>query len=234
MIVISKCIVTTSWDDGFQTDGKLASLLLDYGLKGTFYIARNWVEKSNDSCLIEELDRDFEIGAHTISHPDLTTIPLGERQSEIQGSKEWLEEMLGHKIRMFAYPYGKYDRRTVALVEKAGFMGARTLDFAINPPKDSFLLGVGHQASNGSPLLRLRASFKIHFSLKSLVDWAANAKSLFDHALENGGMWHLWGHSWEIDKNCEWSKLEEVFEYVSKKTRVLYLPNGEIMRFSAR
>ena len=225
-----KCIVTTSWDDGHRMDERLASLLLDYNLKGTFYIAKNWIENSGNVCLIKELDKNFEVGAHTLSHPDLTSISIKDASNEIQGSKEWLEKILDHKIEMFSYPKGKYNNEIVKLVERAGFKGARTLDFQIALPKNQFMLGVGSQASNGSPLLRLKASLNSKLSLKSLVDWRVNAKLLFDRMLERGGIWHLWGHSWEIEKNGDWSELEEVFEYVSNIKNVAYLTNGQIIK----
>jgi len=37
---MKKVIVTTSWDDGHLLDLRLAQLLQDAGLKGTFYISR--------------------------------------------------------------------------------------------------------------------------------------------------------------------------------------------------
>jgi hypothetical protein len=89
---------------------------------------------------------------------------------------------------------------------------------------------VGPQASNGSPLLRLKASLNSKLSLKSLVDWRVNAKLLFDRVLERGGIWHLWGHSWELEKNNDWKKLEDVLAYVSNKKDVSYLENRQIIK----
>jgi peptidoglycan/xylan/chitin deacetylase (PgdA/CDA1 family) len=230
---MKKSIATTSWDDGHQMDKKLSSLLLDYGLKGTFYIAKNCIENSGNTLLIEELDKDFEIGAHTLSHPSLTSVYLECAVKEIKGSKEWLEKLLDHKIEMFSYPWGKYNDKIVRLVEQAGFVGARTLNFKITLPENPFMLGIGSQASNGSPLLRLKASLRSKLSFKSLVDWRTNAKLLFDYVIENGGIWHLWGHSWEINKNGDWEKLEEVFEYVSDREDVSYLENGQIIELTS-
>jgi peptidoglycan/xylan/chitin deacetylase (PgdA/CDA1 family) len=231
---MNSCIVTTSWDDGQQFDEKLSSLLLDYGINGTFYIAKNWEGRLVDTDLIRKLDKNFEIGAHTISHPTLTSIDLGCAFNEIKNSKEWLEELVNHEIEMFSYPKGKYNNEIVKLVEQAGFKGARVLDFQIALPKNQFLLGVGSQASNGSPLLRLKASLKSQLSFKSLLDWRTNAKLLFDHLLEKGGIWHLWGHSWELDKNNDWKKLEDVLEYVSKRRNVSYLENRDIIELAYR
>jgi len=223
-------IVTTSWDDGGRIDEKLSHLLQDYGIKATFYVTRDVVEESSCRPLIKDLDKNFEIGAHTLSHPVLSRLCPENAMAEIEGSKDYLEELLHHKVEMFCYPKGRYNNQTVELVKRAGFIGARTTNFQIGFSQNPFLLGVGPQASNGSPLLRLKASLKSRLSIRSLVDWKVNAMLLFDHVLNEGGIWHLWGHSWEIEQNREWKKLEDVLEYVSNRENVSYLENGQILK----
>jgi peptidoglycan/xylan/chitin deacetylase (PgdA/CDA1 family) len=227
---MNRCIVTTSWDDGQQFDEKLSSLLLDYGIKGTFYIAKSWKDRLVDTDLIRELDKNFEIGAHTLSHAILTNVSLERAAKETEGSKEWLEKLLDHKIEVFCYPSGKYNRNIVEVVKEAGFIGARALEFRVTLPENPFILGVGCQASNGSPLQRLKASLKSHGSLKSLIDWKTNAKMLFDCVMAHGGIFHLWGHSWEIEQNGDWTKLRDVLEYISNRRGVSYLENGQIIK----
>jgi hypothetical protein len=48
---------------------------------------------------------------------------------------------------------------------------------------------------------------------------------LFDRVLQEGGIWHLLGHSWETEKLGDWSQLREMLDYVSGKPRVRYLTN---------
>jgi hypothetical protein len=60
-------------------------------------------------------------------------------------------------------------------------------------------------------------------------NWVELAKHLFDSVLRNGGLWHLYGHSWEIEELGLWNELEEVLDYVASRPRVHYLPNGAIM-----
>jgi peptidoglycan/xylan/chitin deacetylase (PgdA/CDA1 family) len=71
----------------------------------------------------------FEIGAHTVTHPKLSTQSIVTQQTEILGSKTWLEELLGKSIISFSYPYGGKDHfteATVELVRNAGFSYACT------------------------------------------------------------------------------------------------------------
>jgi peptidoglycan/xylan/chitin deacetylase (PgdA/CDA1 family) len=68
------------------------------------------------------------IGAHTVTHPILAQIELGEAHAEISASRHRLEEMTGAPVRLFAYPNGNplYDYRPehARLVRELGFDAA--------------------------------------------------------------------------------------------------------------
>jgi peptidoglycan/xylan/chitin deacetylase (PgdA/CDA1 family) len=69
----------------------------------------------------------IEVGAHTVTHPSLSTLPMDSQREEIRESKAQLEEIVDCAVTSFAYPYGKrsdYTSETVGLVEEAGFTGA--------------------------------------------------------------------------------------------------------------
>lgn len=65
------------------------------------------------------------IGAHTVSHPILTRLPLNEARDEIAGSKQALEQLLDEPVSLFAYPNGvpghDYGPEHAALVRECGF-----------------------------------------------------------------------------------------------------------------
>jgi peptidoglycan/xylan/chitin deacetylase (PgdA/CDA1 family) len=68
-----------------------------------------------------------EIGAHTLTHPQLSALNDGDQRAEIHQSRVVLEETTGAKVVSFAYPYGgrsDYTADTVRLVRDAGFSGA--------------------------------------------------------------------------------------------------------------
>lgn len=62
-----------------------------------------------------------EIGAHSVTHPALSTLPREEQRLEILGSKHRLEEILGSAVTSFAYPYGDFSVETVEIAAAAGF-----------------------------------------------------------------------------------------------------------------
>ena len=70
------------------------------------------------------------MGAHTVLHPILAKLSLGEMRDEMKQSKDFLERLLGERVGLFAYPNGKpgedYDERAVALARELGFDAAVT------------------------------------------------------------------------------------------------------------
>jgi len=232
MLSTDGLIVTTSWDDGTITDLKLAALLEKYGIKGTFYIPKSYPDNLLPKKDIVALDRKFEIGAHSVSQPYLAKIPLSEAKREIEDSKTYLEDLLGHSVSMFCYPRGSYNEEIKKMVKDSGFMAARACDLGgFNLPQDPYQWHITLFASNGSPLMALKIWWKSRlWRVSALLDWESRAKLLFDLALEKGGVYHIWGHSAEIETNNEWDKLERVLKHFSNREGVKYMTNGEVIR----
>lgn len=229
-------IVTTSWDDGHKLDLRLAKLLKKYNIKGTFYVSPNNREFKKEDLLtdkeIVELSKDFEIGAHTMTHPRLTKISLDEARKEIVDSKKYLEKLTGKEIKSFCYPGGDYNKEIRDLVEESGFSYARTVRrYKFVYHKDNLESGTTihtyNHLSDVWKILKFSRFNPIKF-LKNL-NWENLAKNMFDYVLENGGVYHLWGHSWETNKNKDWEKLERVLDYISNNLSILYLSNSQIL-----
>jgi len=64
-------------------------------------------------------------GAHTCSHPNLATLARAAAYEEIRRSREILQERMGERVGMFAYPFGRagwhFTQETVELVSESGF-----------------------------------------------------------------------------------------------------------------
>jgi peptidoglycan/xylan/chitin deacetylase (PgdA/CDA1 family) len=63
----------------------------------------------------------IELGAHTASHPALTSLGVEQQRAEIVASRDWLRETLNVPAATFAYPHGDYSAETVDVVRAAGF-----------------------------------------------------------------------------------------------------------------
>lgn len=228
---MSKLIVTTSWDDGSKLDLKLAELLERYDIKGTFYIPKSYLDNPLGKNEIRMLDKMHEIGSHTLSHAELSKVSLEEARRQIDGSKRYLEELLGHRIYVLCYPKGCYSKDIKEVVRDCGFIAGRTCEHgSFDLPEDPYQWQITLHASNGSPLMSFRIWRRSGIPVSSLLDWERRAKLLFDLALEKGGVYHLWGHSWELERKNEWDKLERVLGYLSHRDGVRYMTNGEIFK----
>jgi peptidoglycan/xylan/chitin deacetylase (PgdA/CDA1 family) len=62
-----------------------------------------------------------EVGAHTVTHPFLSTLSVASQRDEILESKARLEEILNRPVTSFSYPYGSRSAETVAIVREARF-----------------------------------------------------------------------------------------------------------------
>jgi len=231
-----RIVVTTSWDDNSYENPKVAKLLDEFGMIGTFYInsctdnfGRNLNQKHIEKMVLELANSNHEIGSHTMSHAILTKCK--NPREEIEESKHQLEKLTRREVICFCYPNGAYNDDIKDLVEDAGYVCARTCEYAgTGLPKDPYEWGITLHASNGSPLTTFKIWRRSRISLKSLIDWEVRGKLLFDLILDKGGIWHLWGHAWEIELHKDWDKLARILRYVSGRKEVLYVENGKIFR----
>src|SRR5215510_4923205 len=74
-------------------------------------------------------------GAHTVTHPILTRMPLAEAMEEILASKRTIEQHLHTPVRLFAYPNGNHEDFSEPLkqgLREAGFLCAVTTLWGTN------------------------------------------------------------------------------------------------------
>ncbi len=85
----------------------------------------------------EWLDAEQEIGAHSLTHPRLTRIPLLQAKEEITASKKKLEDLFGRPVEHFCYPYGDWNPPVRDLVQEAGYKTACTTERGMNEPNQN-------------------------------------------------------------------------------------------------
>ena len=78
----------------------------------------------------------WEIGAHSMTHPDLTTVSSAQLEREVAGSRALLERTFKVSVTTFCYPAGKNDASVRAAVKAAGYRNATTVDPGIAAPTD--------------------------------------------------------------------------------------------------
>lgn len=88
-----------------------------------------------DGQVISLKNNGVEIGAHTKSHPILSTLGLNQVRDEVVESKNYLEDLLGTEVKYFAYPNGRpgidYRMEHRDIVEIAGFEAAVSTNWGV-------------------------------------------------------------------------------------------------------
>ena len=235
-------IVTTSWDDGHPCDLRLAEALAESGLPATFYVplfGENGRPVLESAALRAFRKQGFEIGAHTVTHQTLPELDSTGLLREVNGSKLLMEDQLGEEVRMFCYPRGRYDSKVIGSVQRSGFFGARTTGMLSQSLKfGRFEMPTSLQAFPHPPLNYLKNLGK-HGNLSGLAryfskyakcrNWVDMGKVMFDDAVREGGIWHIYGHSWELEELGLWDQLQELFSYVANRPGVIYATNSKAL-----
>jgi len=222
--------ITTSWDDGHPLDLHLADLLAKHGVRGTFYVPRTTEHGTMTPAQVRQLASAFEIGAHTLHHTDLTATPGPQAWQEIVESRGWIEDITGKPCRLFCPPRGRFSFGHLELIRRAGYVGMRSVELlSLSYPRHGnglFLLpttvqAYPHRLSAYAKNMLKRAAFKnlwMYLAHGRSTDWVKLVQSFVHHALQRGGVFHLWGHSWELEQTGQWQRLEEVLRFLSQFT----------------
>jgi peptidoglycan/xylan/chitin deacetylase (PgdA/CDA1 family) len=136
--------VVLSFDDGYRSQVTAARpILAARRWPGVLNLelanlARSWGVGVRGVRLL--MAAGWEIDAHTLTHPDLTTLSGSALRHEVAGSRAEIRRRFGVTPRFFCYPAGRYDADVLAAVRAAGFEGATTVDPGLAVPTVPFTL----------------------------------------------------------------------------------------------
>lgn len=112
-------------------------------------------------------DQGVSIGAHSVSHNILTSIPGPQAQREINMSKARIQLKLGESPKYFSYPVGyafTFDKNIEAIIAEAGYAAAFTMIHGqVRPESDIYALS--RKGIANYPLFVLKAN------LSGLLDY---------------------------------------------------------------
>ena len=198
--------VALTFDDGYASWGSIVAPILSVRkLPATFFVcsgipdlsltqasvfARERLRRRQGVTLLDSgalrcLAQNplFEIGSHSISHPDFGTLSTDEMQQELNGSKRQLENLTGRSVRYFAFPFGlrrHLPTAAVSLAQAAGYEAVfsyRPAPFRANTA--DFLFGRSG-VEIGDPaelwLAVARGGYELPFAVKERAfSWMAGA-----------------------------------------------------------
>lgn len=129
-----------TFDDGYADNLAACDELRKRGLRASWFIVTGSIGREpawpddgrpgqrllNAIELRRMHEAGMEIGSHTVSHARLTEVDATRLRHELTDSKTALEDLLGHAVESFAYPYGASDARCAEAVREAGYTAACT------------------------------------------------------------------------------------------------------------
>jgi len=223
--------VTFSYDDGVTQDIKLIELLNKYGLKCTFNINSKLL--GTKGILLRQKQRiaryriaqddvkyvyeGHEVAAHTLTHPNLTSLNENEIIYQVEQDRNYLSEIVGYEVKGMAYPNGGVnndDRVAEVIKTYTNIKYCRTItntdSFDIQNNLYRFNPNV-HHIQQFDRLMKMGREF---------VELNTDSPKIF----------YIWGHSYEMDYAPDyWMKLEEFFELISKRDDIFYGTNEEVL-----
>jgi len=134
--------IVLTFDDGYRSHVDVAlPELKKRGWPGVLYLEvaamkKPGAEGISDTDVRKLVAAGWELGAHTMTHPDLTTLDAAGLTEEIAGSRKLLREKFGVAVDAFCYPAGKYDETVIAAVDDAGYASATTVEEGLAGPGD--------------------------------------------------------------------------------------------------
>jgi peptidoglycan/xylan/chitin deacetylase (PgdA/CDA1 family) len=126
-----RTVVSLTFDDAYENQWRYAvPLLRSHHMNGTFYVITADSDGPYPCCMswaqLRTLQAEGDdIGSHTISHPNLTTLTTARIRREVCGSRQ---DMMRNGIDnpdSFAYPFGSYNSTDESIVARCGFTNAR-------------------------------------------------------------------------------------------------------------
>ena len=158
-------LAALTFDDGFVDNLEtLVPLLAELDAPATVFVVSGWLGQPHPAVqwtrivtpeeLRELRAAGIEIGGHSATHADLSTLSYDGALDELARGQRELEEVLGEPVEVAAYPYGRGGPDTIRAGRDAGFRAA-CLCTARGSWDDPLALP-RQDMGNGSTLLGLR------------------------------------------------------------------------------
>ena len=216
--------IVQCWDDGVVDDARLCEMLRQMRCKATFNIALglhhqtrrldDWRYKNVKEVRFLSLGElrtvynGFTIANHTLTHPMATETSLEDWRHDVVEGRKRLQDFFSQEIRGFAYPYGKYDKKSADAVRDAGHLYARTV-------------GGPHVGRRVNDLMELHPD--CNFESPAFWDLYENAKG------SGAPFFYFFGHSYQFTSEDEWKSFEMKLERINNDPAVEWADLPEVM-----
>lgn len=105
---------------GAEDFKQIMEILDKHDVKTTFFMTGEWVEKYPD-CVKMLVEKGHDLGNHSATHPDMTTLSKEEQTNQIQKVHNTVKELTGYEMELFRPPYGAYNNEVIRTCYELGY-----------------------------------------------------------------------------------------------------------------
>ena len=154
--------VLITFDDGHLNNYTTAfPIMQKYGFTGVVYIIGEYMGTPGymNADQVKEMAEDgWEVGSHSMRHPDLTLLDREQQIYEIIESRRFLETELDVPVLTFAYPFGASDKAVINLAYSAGYIAGMGLGYTYDQGTSN-LFALQRRGVDGTRDINAFASF---------------------------------------------------------------------------
>jgi peptidoglycan-N-acetylglucosamine deacetylase len=164
-------------NDAAGYEPRIASTLRAMHAKATFFMGGLWAIDHPGPAKDLGANPLFEIGNHSYSHEHLPKIAQSEVTSEIVRAQEAVFEATGRTPRLFRFPYGEFNRRTLRRVGEQGLVAVQWSVVTGDPDRNisakDILHAVQTRTKNGAIIIMHANGRGWHTpeALPGVIDW---------------------------------------------------------------
>ena len=130
--------VALTFDDGFASDIDVAlPLLRRHRLRASFFVVAGQIGTPGhiDADGVRQLRAEgMEVGSHGMQHRSWCGLDDAGLREELVLARRSIEETLGTQVRAAACPFGRYNRRVLRALRRAGYERVLTSDGGRSDP----------------------------------------------------------------------------------------------------
>lgn len=215
---------TVTYDDGVLQDVRFVELCNKYGIRGTFNLNSElmrrefaWTHESGmvvrrlpESAALRLYD-GHEVASHSLTHPYFEGKPRAFILREMGEDRENLERLFGREVRGFAAPFDYWSPLMAGCARVCGFEYARISreSRSYEPSTDYYNWPAG--------------IFHLSPELDDFVDGFLTTKTEL-------ALCQIAGHTYDLDAENRWGRLEDIFRRVSACDDVAFMSTIDIVR----
>ncbi len=215
--------LTLSFDDARTYDRQLVAMLNRYGLKATFHIVTQWLDRDGyiSARELPQLYQGHEVALHGHTHRPLGELSDREILLDVGENKRILEELTGDTVTGMSYPMGSFSPEKFPALRQAGVVYSRTTRATggFGLPEELLAWHPTIHYARGTARYTPNATYPRTLLMEKTREF---------FQAEPGSLMYVWGHSYEFPEQDNWDVLEEFCQAVSSRSDIWFATNLEV------